>query len=167
MVSSAELAVLGTLAGTLITGSISLVNNKIRQESESNRRYGEIFLEKKVDRLVNLHDSFKRSENKVDRLKMQKTDEKLALTSVDESEVGEEIDNAIMNADQAHIFLDENQAEILEDGLIGLSIIFMIYSDEDYGWENEIAEMEENQRESIEETMNMLKNIIDNPSEFN
>lgn len=56
MVSDTLVAVFGTLAGSVITGVLSLYRGKMTEESQDQRHRAEFYLEKKVERLSELHE---------------------------------------------------------------------------------------------------------------
>jgi len=166
MVNGAELAVLGTLLGASVSGVITLISTKIKQDAETKRRYGEVFLQKRANRLSELYDSFAACENKLDRLKHSKTDSRFEFIEVDSKEVEEEIVDSFFYGDKAEIFLDESQVETLNNGLNGLISIYVVYSEDDESDDIDRFDDEEAARESIESAKSMLKSEINNPTDF-
>jgi hypothetical protein len=96
MVSGSELAVLGTLGGATVSGIVSLVGIKLKQDKESSRRYGEVFLEERAERLVSLYDAFARCENSIDRLKHGNRETAFDFIDIERAEVEEEIVGTFM-----------------------------------------------------------------------
>ena len=124
MVSSTLLAVIGTLAGSLvgatITGLVNYYTTVLNQENQDRRYRAEHYLEKKVEYLAELHESLIKCDNIITgihghpEMNMWREYEDEPANSI----IQESFEEFKSSATRASIFLSEEQQDVVVEALI-------------------------------------------------
>ncbi|GGL37323.1 hypothetical protein GCM10009037_21070 [Halarchaeum grantii] len=116
MVSSAVIAVLGTLAGAALSAGVTIHTTRVREANQNQRRQAEYLIEKKVDRLAELHESFTRCRTTLAPIAESGT--YAVYDREDEREFDEMVDGYHRSIQRARIFVSDGQYETLLDTLL-------------------------------------------------
>ncbi|QLC34968.1 hypothetical protein EFA46_011970 (plasmid) [Halarchaeum sp. CBA1220] len=121
MVSSAVVAVLGTLAGAALSAGVTIHTTRVQEVNQNQRRQAEYLIEKKVDRLTELHESFTRCRATLAPLAESGT--YAAYDREDEREFDEMVDEYHRSIHRARIFVSDRQFETLLDALLAFQTV--------------------------------------------
>ena len=168
MVSSATVAVVGTLMGSIagasITGILNYYNTKQSQMSQDRRQRAEFYLDKKVTYLTDLYDALLRCDFLIRGISGTANEDrwKVYHEKRSESEVQELLEELEIAVRRASIFFEDEEQKAMSTVMIRTAGLFQDLSIGEAGINNSDFIMDE-YLDSMDKAKNILRNEISSP----